>query len=122
MNYNEYVKHLEDNKLIESVESVQCIVNAIRVNDNIKRIRSISEAELASYGSYDLDPRELLKQLENDKEQYIKLAVKNCYPVDWAIQMFGTSYKFQVKELYANLKPDVAAIGINDLKQQGGIQ
>lgn len=122
MDYNDYKKHMEDNKLIESPESVQSLVNAIQLNNNIKNIKSLTAIESAQYESFGLDPQELLKQFIEGKDVCIKQAIKYAYDKNWTVEMFGTLYPMQIKELQKNMQPTVAAIGLIDVKRQMGVE
>ena len=122
MNYLSYKKYMQENNLIESPESIQNIVNAIRVNDNIKTIKSIRQEDLSVYDTFGLNPEELEKQFLEDKDFYISRAIKKAYPLEWAMEKFKPIgiYKLQIEELQKNLEPTVASIeGIEIRKQMG---
>lgn len=124
MNYLDYKKHMEENKLIESPESIQNLVNAIRVNQNINNIKALSVENLVTYDKYSLDPRELLSQLLKDKDFYIQQAIKKAYSIEWAEENFKPFkfYQMQINELKLNMQPTVASIGIIDLENQMGVE
>lgn len=122
MDYNDYKKHMEDNDLIESPESVQNLVNAIQINKNIKNIQSLEAIESAQYESYGLNPNELLQQFANDKDVCIKQAIKYAYERKWTVEMFGTLYPMQMRELQKNMKSTVAEVGLIDVKRQMGVE
>lgn len=120
MDYKEYKAHLETRDLIESTESIQCLVDAIQLIKNIRTIKSLSDSELALYGSFDLNPQELLEDFEERKNSLFRTAIKLCYSKDDAFEKFGKVYKFQVKEMIKNFPPQIAVIGRLDLQQQRG--
>lgn len=124
MDYNDYKKHMDDHNLIESPESVQNLVNAIRVNENIKNIKALTDSDLNFYDRYSLDPRELLGQFMKDKDFYIQQAIKKAYSVEWAEENFKPFkfYQMQINELKTNMQPTVASTGIIDLENQMGVE
>lgn len=124
MSYREYIKYMKDNRLIESPESVQDLVNAIRVNDNIKRVKTVSTKNINWYDQYSLKPTELLDQFQKDKDFYIHQAIKKAYSYDWAKEKFEPIelYQAQINELKMNMQSTVAAIGLIDIKRQMGVE
>lgn len=117
----EYKVYLEERGLIESPQSVQDIINAKQSIENIKNVESVGEMQSSLYEAYGLDPMELMPGLIHERDMYIKLAIRNAYNKEWAIETFGPLYELQLKELRKNLEPTVATIGIIDLKIQMGV-
>ena len=124
MNYREYKSYMEEKGLIESPESIQNLVNATQVNNNIKNIKELTKKELNIYDSFGLDPRELLEQFQKDKDFYIQQAIKRAYELEWATENFKPIelYKAQLNELETNMQPTVASTGIIDLENQMGAE
>lgn len=110
MNYREYKKYIDDNQLIESPEAIQCLADAIQLNKNIKTIKSMNEDELALYGSFNLNPHELIADFEERKNSLIRMAINLCYSKEKAFESFGKVYQFQVKEMIKNTNPRIASI------------
>lgn len=101
MNSLEYKKHMEDNNLIESVESVQNIINAIQVTKNLSNLARYKESKTTLVAK---------SNMLTIKDSCIRSAIREAYDKDWALDMFGGIYPFQIKELYKNLEPTVASL------------
>lgn len=123
MNYTEYKQHMLDNRLIESPESVDNLVNAIQTQNNIRNIKSLVDEQLEIYDKYSLNPNDLLEQFEEEKQFYIKRAIDKAYSIENAKEWFKpfNLYQMQIKELIKITNPRVAAIGVIDLKRQMGV-
>ena len=117
----EYKIYMQENGLIESPQSAQDLVNVKRAIKNIENVEKLSEMQSSLYEAYGLDPMELMPGLIHDRDMYVKLAIRNAYNKEWAIETFGPLYDLQLNELKKNLEPTIASIGIIELKQQMGV-
>lgn len=124
MNYTEYKKYMKDNQLIESPESIDNLANAIQTQKNIRNIKSLIAEQLEVYDKYSLNPNDLLEQLEEEKQYYIKRAVDKSYAIESAKELFKPFkiYQMQIKELNKIASPTVSTIGIMELKRQMGVR
>lgn len=109
MNSNDYKKHMTENNLIESVDSVQNIVNAMRVNQNIANLSKYKDSEVN---------RNVTKEMLALKDTFILLAIKEAYDREWALDMFGGVYPLQIRELYKNIQPTTAALYVPNEMQE----
>lgn len=109
MNSVDYKKHMDEHDLIESVDSVQNIVNAMRVNQNIVNLSKYKDSEVN---------RGVTKDMLALKDTFIRLAIKEAYEREWALSVFGGVYPMQVKELYKNIQPTTASLYVpNGMKE-----
>ena len=99
MNYNDYKKEMNERSLVESLDSVQCLANAIRINNNLKELNS-----------RDYVDNELIKLLNGFKDDAINQAIKYAYDKDWCSEMFGKEYPYMINELIKTTEPTVAAM------------
>lgn len=109
MNSNDYKKHMNEHNLIESVDSVQNIVNAMRVNQNIANLSKYKDSEVN---------RNVTKEMLALKDTFILFAIKEAYDREWALDMFGGVYPLQIKELYKNIQPTTAALYVPNEMQE----
>ena len=109
MNSNDYKKHMTEHNLIESVDSVQNIVNAMRVNQNIANLSKYKDSEVN---------RNVTKEMLALKDTFIRLAIKEAYDREWALDVFGGVYPLQIRELYKNIKPTTAALYVPNEMQE----
>lgn len=109
MNSNDYKKHMTEHNLIESVDSVQNIVNAMRVNQNVANLSKYKDSEVN---------RNVTKEMLALKDTFIRLAIKEAYHREWALDVFGGVYPLQIKELYKNIQPTTAALYVPNEMQE----
>ena len=99
MDYNDYKKEMNDRSLIESLDSVQCLANAIRLNNNLKELKSRKVID-----------DELIEVLNGFKDDAIKQAIRYAYDKKWCAEMFGKEYPHMINELIKTTEPTVAAM------------
>lgn len=99
MDYNDYKKEMNERSLIESLDSVQCLANAIRLNNNLKELKSRNIVD-----------SELIDLLNGFKDEAIKLAIRYAYDKEWCAEMFGKEYPHMINELIKTTEPTVAAM------------
>lgn len=121
MNGYEYKIYLEENGLIESPQSIEDIANVILLSDNIEKIKKLDDAQRSFYESYGLEPLDALEDLLYDKDMYTKLAIRNAYNKEWALETFGPMYELQIKELKRNLSANIASVGYIEIKNNTGV-
>lgn len=108
MNYTEYEKYKKDNRKIESVESNQYLCNAMKIQQNIKNVKALTESERSVYP---IDPIELLPKMEKDKEFHIDKAIENLIDIDEAEELFGVKkYKKMLDEIMESQESTIATM------------
>lgn len=111
MNFLDYQSVMNERNLIESPASVQHIVNVIRISNNIKRFKRLTEAEKDIRTAFEIEIDELIVKMENDKERQISLALREAYDKEWAIKTLGRIYFIQIQELSENMESTFASMG-----------
>lgn len=95
MNHNQYLAHLKKNNLVETVQSLQHVLNASVYSNNIYKLRNMPMADINLYAIYGLNPIQQLAEYENLKNAEIQKAIDSCISKKLATGIFGTLEEYK---------------------------
>lgn len=112
MNYNDYKKIMKEKGLIETPESLVAVENAKVMQSNIKSVKKWNDHTKGMMQAFGVDLEMLMKSYSDEKEKYIRLALRTAVPEKEMIENAGNVYYSQIEILKRSTRPTRASCTI----------
>lgn len=97
MNSKDYARIMKENDLIETPLSCFYIAKAMRMQDEIKKVKGWSKQEIREKAAVEVYQNELMRYYHNRKTEYIKQALKESASRKEMISIAGNLYYTQIE-------------------------